>query len=155
MADRKFTPRGAPLKFVHAAVARARHGETECIIWPYTKGMDGHGQIGKRGTTIYAHRLALSEFDGTPYDQPLMALHRPIVCHRPDCINPLHLIWGTAAENQAHRFLDGTANSGLTDDDVRDIRRDERPHRLIAAQYGVTIRSIGRIRRYESWTRVT
>ena len=87
-----------------------------------------------------------------------MALHEPQACHNPACINPKHLRWGLPKENTADRLIDGTAAirernpaAKLTTDDVSRIREDNRVHRLIARDYGVSRSQISRIKKGVAW----
>lgn len=68
---------------------------------------------------------------------------------------------GTHADNMADMVRKGRSlrrpgesNCGgvkLTDEKVRAIRADARVHRLIAADYGVTRRTIDRIKKGQDW----
>lgn len=84
-----------------------------------------------------------------------------------------NLCWSTAAQNQADRVRHGTDCRGerspsrtkphrlprgerhgmakLTEDQVRAIRLDSRPQRLIAAEYGIRQPAVSRIKRGHRW----
>lgn len=86
------------------------------------------------------------------------ALHEPLVCHNPKCVNPRHLRWGLPRENTNDRIADGTAAIGernpaskLTADQVHRIRSDNRIHRAIAADHGVSRSQISRIKKGAAW----
>jgi hypothetical protein len=73
-------------------------------------------------------------------------------------VNPQHLRWGTAKENTMDQFVDGTSAKGagnpsakLTPEQVSKIREDNRIHRIIAEDYGVSRSQISKIKKGVAW----
>lgn len=93
-------------------------------------------------------------------EHPLDALPEA-VCHRCDnslCMNPLHLFAGTQADNvrdciAKKRYSRGEHHptAKLTEEDVRYIRADARPHKEIAKAYGITVKYVGSIKQRRWW----
>lgn len=82
-------------------------------------------------------------------------------CDNPPCVEPSHLILGTQADNVADAVERGRtcrgerrANAKLTEDDVRAIRTDKRSQRAIAAEYGVSQPTVGKVIRGEIWSHI-
>jgi hypothetical protein len=72
-----------------------------------------------------------------------------------------NLSWKTVAANAADRDAHGTCRRGsrhqnakLSEKAVIAIRADDRAHRIIAADYGVTQTTISLIKRGGAWTHV-
>jgi hypothetical protein len=71
-----------------------------------------------------------------------------------------NLRWGTRLENMRDKATHGTeprgeerVNAKLTTSQVAQIRLDERPHRVIAREYGVAHSIVGGIQRGQRWIR--
>lgn len=135
----------------------------ECWPWTaYVNPVSGYGIFRYQGSPMGAHRAALileEGFLGPDYH----ALH---LCPRRDCVNIAHLRWGTSSENMRDKVEWGDwtppdnrgsrhGMSKLTEDQVRAIRVDGRTHQEIAADYGVSRRTIGDIKRGRSWAHIT
>ena len=133
-----------------------------CWLWTASSRREGgYGSFGVSGKVLYAHRLALTDFDGSPYMSDLLALHH---CDIPPCVRAAHLYWGTKHDNAADMMrrgrnvvMAGEANgeAKLTDAKVLKIRQlyaaDKGTHRSLAAQFGVAKSSVGRILRRTHW----
>ena len=134
----------------HAALAA-----NGCLEWRASCQTGGYGQIRIEGKYWLAHRAMWTAVHG-PIPLDLQVLHR---CDNPRCVAPDHLFLGTAADN----LLDATAKGRhlpgfpawatakrrirkLTDDQIRAIRADSRLLRLVAADYGIAVQTVSRIR---------
>lgn len=77
----------------------------ECVEWPFLGVIDGYGRLVFMGRMMNASRAALILATGKdPVD--LMAAHGS--CHNRLCVNPGHLSWETALQNQQDRERDST-----------------------------------------------
>jgi hypothetical protein len=115
-----------------------------------------------------AHRVSWSIHFG-PIPPDMHVLHK---CDNPPCTNPDHLFLGSNADNIAdmvakgrdqfnhmHRRL-GTAHgmSKLTDDDVRAIRQERAAGailRVLSEKYDVSIPTIDRVVKRQTWGHIT
>lgn len=148
---------GAPLQWLRDIVANP---QDECAIWPFAVDpVSGYGLVSFNGTNRTAHRVALILFSGG--DQSGRdAAHGP--CHNRRCCNPRHLSWKTTTENHGDKPRDGTDNRGrkhylakLTEEQVRAILADDREHKVIALEYGVSRSNISNIKAGNHWKWVT
>lgn len=72
-----------------------------------------------------------------------------------------NLRWATRSDNMRDKSKHGTERRGearfgakLTADQVLAIRADPRPEKPIAADYGISTGTVGKIRRREKWTHI-
>jgi hypothetical protein len=109
------------------------------------------------------HRYIAFLFHGEPEDKSLVVMHS---CNNPQCINPVHLSYGTTAQNTKDAVRDGLILRGsnavaakLTEEQVLKIKRllqyTPNTMKVIADLFGVSIASIKDINRGRSWTHVT
>lgn len=133
-----------------------------CWIFHGQRDKKGYGRItvgsAADGTRrlMLAHQLAyILEYGPLPMDQPFV-LHS---CDNPPCCNPAHLRAGTLAENNAEMAEKKRAARGekhhwakLTEREVNLIRDSMLPRSELAAIYGVSVKTIWRIRNGRSWT---
>jgi len=96
---------------------------------------------------------------GEPPAVDMVAAHR---CRSRACVNPGHLRWATALENNDDKAADGTHPKGelnphakLTEQQAVAIFLDPRPAKLLAAEYGCRVPAIRKIKRRENWAHVT
>lgn len=132
-------------------------GPDDC--WPWMRGgSKGYGQLGIDGGVFYAHRIAMALDDRDPCG--LFACH---ACDNPACCNPSHLFAGTHADNMADMIAksrqdaprgEAHGSAKLTEPDIRAIRADPRPNRVIAADYGVSHVNVHYIKRRKIWDQV-
>lgn len=136
-----------------------QHGE--CWIYKGAVNHKGYGSYFHAGTVdgkkikVAAHRFSF-EYYVRPLEPGEMVLHR---CDRPACVNPAHLLAGTAADNTADMVAKGRHKFKgrkrlLQIDEVRAIRASDLPHGEIAKQYGVTRNAVTLLRNGHTWRRV-
>lgn len=134
--------------------------ETGCWLWFGTWDDAGYGTIGlggRRGITARVHRVSWLLRRGK-IPAGLM------VCHSCDvrcCINPDHLFLSNHQGNmddkvakgrQARQIGSKNPNAKLSDEDVVKIRKSRASQRALAAQFGVSQRTIGFVKRREAWS---
>ena len=132
-----------------------------CWIWKAGKDRDGYGVFnGKVGETMYrlAHRFSWALDTGEILPSSTMILHQ---CDNPPCVNPDHLMAGTAQENSTDMVNKGRAASGLrnartatkfTEEMVRAICADPRPYAEIAKALGCHKQSVIDMKSRRTWT---
>ena len=131
--------------------------------WPWTAHRDhlGYGRFRLNGKVRPAHRIACEQALG-PCPDGLETRH---LCGNRACCNPLHLCWGTHAENMADikryggGFPDRRGSSNafhkLTEDDVRAIKDSSDRQADIARRYGVSPCAINDIAKGRTWAWMT
>lgn len=134
----------------------------ECWLWIGVKMPTGYGRLNvgrKQDGWRLAHRISWTIANGE-IPAGKCVLHR---CDNPRCVNPNHLFLGTQRDNVSDMHTKGRASGGsfprnqfarkLTDYETDQIRRLVLNHGMkystLAHQYGVGIRTIGRIVRRE------
>lgn len=134
--------------------------QDECIVWPFAiDTTSGYGKLFYRGRYCTAHRVALVIATGEN-PEGMEAAHGP--CHNRACCNPRHLSWKTVAENHADKVRDGTHNRGanhtsakLTPEQVLSIVADQREHKVIATEHGVSRSVVSSIKVGGHWNWLT
>ena len=154
--DRPHVPRKATLS-ERLDYYSTLNAETGCRIWNGGTYRGGYGQLNWQGRPRKAHRLAWE----AAYGAPPAHLHVCHTCDTPACVNPDHLFLGTIGDNMADKVSKGRQERGenhglakLTNDQVRAIRSDKRPQKMIAADYGVRPNTVSKIRARKSWSHV-
>ena len=113
-----------------------------CWEWTASRQTNGYGQIGVGTRPHLAHRVSYELHYGDIPDG-LVVRHK---CDNRLCVNPDHLLTGTAADNvrdaqERGRLAYGERNRStrLSEEQVREIR-DLRgaPQKEVAARFGVT-----------------
>lgn len=138
----------------------ADHTGDNCLFWPF--GQDAFGYASKvtvNGRADRAHRHMCEVAKGPSPSSAHVVAHS---CGNGDCgcVNPKHLRWATRSENEADKVAHGTSNRGercgtakLTRADVVAIRRLAKSltHRVIAARFGISRRTVSQIISRNSW----
>lgn len=126
-----------------------------CWLWLTSVTDDGYGQFAWDGRTIPAHRASFMLFHG-PIARGSQIRH---LCDNPSCVNPDHLLIGTAFDNVQDRIRRGrSAKKKLTPSDVLDIRRRYALSvgiTTIATAYGVAYNSIWAIVTGRAWKHIS
>jgi hypothetical protein len=136
----------------------------DCLIWPFGRDKDGYAQGRHPGLrTGRAYRAVCELAHGAPPTSGHEAAHSCGRGHE-GCVAPAHLSWKTHAENEADKKAHGTlivgsdhANSRLTEDDVREVRRlfGTMTHEAIAERFGVARATISLISSGATWAWLT
>ncbi|WP_273544278.1 HNH endonuclease signature motif containing protein [Luteimonas saliphila] len=117
--------------------------ESACLEWQGATSIGGYGKGKWYGRTVAAHRAAWEDANG-PIPAGKWVLHR---CDNPLCCRVSHLFIGTPQENSADMVAKGRARNGSLSGETRHrIAVDERPHREIADEYGITQTTVYRIK---------
>ena len=146
------------IDIVKTILSKSTPQSNGCILWGGVKDKWGYGRITYRGNSRGVHRLIYSSKFGELTKDDVVR-H---ICDTPACVNIEHLLVGTHADNvrdrcERNRSATGSKNgrSKLNEEEARKIFFDSRIHKIIAAEYGVDVRVIGRIKRKESWVSIT
>lgn len=123
-----------------------RNRETGCLEWTGKLKTSGYGFLSIKRKVVSAHRLAWELVHGAiPADQ--------VVCHscdNPKCIEVSHLWLGTQADNIRDMDIKGRANRRigrkLTNEITAAILADDRPRKIISAEYGISPQLVGHIK---------
>lgn len=117
-----------------------------CWEWQASLQTSGYGQLGKARPEVgihLAHRLSYEIHFG-PIPEGLVVRHR---CDNKVCVNPDHLIPGTAKDNSRDAmergllaYGDRNPSTRLTPEQVEEVRalRGTAYQKEIAAMYGIT-----------------
>lgn len=141
----------------------AKAGPDDC--WEWQGALDtttGYGLMSAVGIGQRSHRLAWVFANGAI---PMLNKRRSMsVCHTCDnrkCCNPAHLWLGSDSENIRDCIAKGRLQRGakhyrakLTEDQVRAIRKDPRPSRVIGPEYGIRQGTVCWIRSGKGWKHV-
>ena len=150
-----------------------KRGPDDCWEWVASRNSQGYGQFSIGGRKFArAHRFSWELHNG-PIAGGLFVCHQ---CDNPSCVNPSHLFLGTNNDNiqdavkkgriasgdrsgarthperMNHAHGEAHQNAKLTEKQVIMILRDNRLHREIAAEYGVSRGLVSMIKRGIAWT---
>jgi len=139
-------------------------GPNGCWEWTGCAHGRGYGYFWLDGVMKLSHRVSwMFEHGPIPAGE---GHHGTCVLHRCDntsCVNPDHLWLGTNADNNRDKAEKGRASrlpgeshgrAKLTEADVHAIRADSRYQRVIAAEYGVSLGQISKIKNRKLWTHI-
>jgi hypothetical protein len=137
---------------------RAKRDETTgCLIWTGAVAKGGYGNIGWKGRTYGAHRLAWELVNGPIPDGM-------VICHQCDvrtCINPAHMRVGTPTDNGSDKVKRGrqpkgefAAQAKLTDAAVRAIRSGEIDPRSATHRFDVCRATVRDVILGETWKHI-
>jgi hypothetical protein len=138
------------------------HDADECLFWPFGRDNRGRGEVwvgnGKGGGKVrIASRLVCELTHGQPPSPNLHAAHSCGNGHL-GCVNPKHLRWATLIENLEdkirHRRWRKPTATLFSEADIRSIRSDTRPCRIIGAEHGLSASAINDIKLRRTWRRV-
>lgn len=133
-----------------------------CWLWERAVQSDGYGNVLVKKKNILAHRMAYELAFSCKIPDDIEVCH---TCDTPQCINPDHLFLGSHSDNMKDRSHKGRWSNGnrkgsehplakLSEESVVFIRKDKRPHRIIATEYGVTVGTVGAIKGRRTWSHV-
>lgn len=127
-----------------------------CWEWMASKNNWGYPLFWYKGRSRPGNRVCWELTRGSAPEAQV--LHR---CDNPGCVRPDHLYSGTHDQNMRDKVdrdrcfrPAGSLNKAarLTEAQVADVRRDQRLHRVIAQEYGVTRSQISKIKRGDRWS---
>lgn len=125
-----------------------------CWLWHGSMLESGYGKFHKGARRVYAHRLAYELVVG-PIPRGGVVMH---TCDVPACVNPDHLKIGTQLDNMRDMTRKGRRVRGerhgcakLDQATASRIRRSSGKQRDIAAEFGVSQRTVWRIKAGLAW----
>lgn len=135
-----------------------------CWEWVGSLRPNGYGVFGVNGESIRSHRWSFGYVRGVALNPEIKILHN---CDNPKCVSPFHTRSGTIQDNVDDMVSRGRdfkskgedrPEAKLTEQDVRDIRRDYRPWensmRMLAKKYCVTHVVIKMVIHRRTWRHV-
>ena len=137
--------------------AHVGHQGEGCLIWPFARLYNGHGNFGHEGKTYRAHQYMCRLVHGDPPTPKHEVAHS---CGRGHdaCVHPLHVSWKTRAENQAERYIHRPKPGfrkryRITTEQVAEIRalRSQKTLRELAAMYDMSEGNISNIVARRTW----
>ena len=129
---------------------------TGCWNWTASTGKAGYGYFYFPPQNMVRSHVAAWRL----YRGPTNGLHVLHKCDNPKCVNPKHLKLGTHQDNMRDRDTKGrganhvgskNGRATFSDNQVRAIRRDKRTPRLIAADLGLPMSTIAKIKYRATW----
>ena len=128
-----------------------------CWIWVGSTGWGKYGKHRHLGIIKPSHRTSWEIYKGA-IPIGMLVLHK---CDVKLCVNPDHLFLGTPKDNMLDKCRKGRQTKGedvftnkLTENDVRAIRRDQRPYKQIAQTHKICYQSVCNIKSHRSWKHI-
>lgn len=149
MRPRK-TTRPARGSSIETRIAYYTEKANRCWNWRGYLNERGYALLRVGGKNERVHRLVW-ELENGHIPAGFHVLHR---CDNPTCVNPAHLFCGTHADNMTDKAKKGRAGIALDAPSALAIRDDRRPLKDVAADYGISIAQVSRIRNVKSWASV-
>jgi hypothetical protein len=129
-------------------LAKVEHVASGCHEWRSTVKRDGYGAFYFRGRSGFpAHRVSYILFNGS-IPEGKCVMHK---CDNKICVNPEHLMIGTAQDNIKDMDLKGRrgTKSKITyaeSDEIRRMLEDRYTQEFIAKKYGIDQTTVSRIK---------
>lgn len=146
----------------NAGVMKGRRDQ--CWPWKGCTNAAGYGRMSAgRKTQLKAHRVAWVIAHGQ-IPESICVLHR---CDTPACCNPAHLFLGTKKDNTKdmlqkkrgsappHSYGEDHHNTKFDASTAARIASDMRPARMVAAEHGISTKTVYRLRHGTTWTKLT
>ena len=153
----RIDPSRQALNNLLASIANGHINANECVLWTGCISGNGYGSVRFRGARLGAHRVAYMLVNGDPTG--MVVRH---TCDNPLCVNPLHLILGTHADNTRDCVVRGRRAVGkkmphakLTAEKAVEIFLSNETATALAARFGVGRTLIRRIKRRQKWQHAT
>lgn len=132
-----------------------------CWLYDGNWNNKGYGQLKDHGECVRTHRLSYELYKGPIPD----GMHVCHTCDVPCCCNPDHLFLGSNKDNIHDSIKKGrhvvpgnvgirNGQAKLTEKEVIEIRKDERPNQLIAESYNTSVSNIVLIKKRKRWRHV-
>lgn len=169
-----FKRKSDPVHNLQVFLSRVSKSDS-CWLWTGAMMKNGYGRLWHDWTMHLAHRVSWQLHIG-PIKDGLWVLHR---CDNPKCVRPAHLFLGLPRDNSADMVSKGRQNSPtghrhrsrthpesirrgercttskLTANDVLVIRANiDQSYSSIAKAYGISLGTVGDIKRGERWKRL-
>lgn len=147
---------GEPLRWIENVALK--YHKDDCLPWPFSKASNGYGLVWV-GWMTSASRAVCERAHGAPPSPDYDAAHSCGKGHL-GCVNPKHLSWKTASENQRDMLIHGTHGRGernsqakLTEKQVLRIRELAKSLQQfqIAEMFGVSADAVRKIVHRQSW----
>ena len=129
-----------------------------CWEWQASCRDGRYGQFNINGRMRTAHRI-VRELGHGPIPKRMCVCH---TCDNTKCVRPSHLFLGTHRDNMKDARIKGRIAKGtnhhyskLTEEQVKEIRKDTRVLKHIAKEHDVSISQVCKIKQRESWKHVT
>jgi hypothetical protein len=151
------TKRGVVQEFYQTVVLQ--YEGDDCLIWPYSRGDSGYGQIRIKGKLRSVSRLVCEEANGPPPTPLHEGAHSCGNGHLA-CVSKRHLSWKSKVENEADKRVLDTHPRGerhvlakLSEPQVREILslRGVESQPSIATRFGVSPQLVCNIQKGRAW----